>query len=138
MSLSKDPLSLSPHIKLQRASATIDEITKVLSEFSRSTAPEPLHVPACSCCDAEDCETKLAWERDRVELVDKLVLSAGKVAVSFPRILSWVSVSRTLPVDAVVCNFGRDWASATRAPRSVCAYAVSSYSFVFRSRTMTS
>lgn len=126
MSLSKDPLSLSPHIKLQRASATIDEITKALSEFSRSTAPEPLHVPVCSCCDADNCETKLAWGRDRVELVDRLVLSAGKVAGSFPRILSWVSVCRTFSVDAVVYDFGRDWASATGAPRGVCAYTVSS------------
>jgi len=82
------PQSLSPHIQLQRATATIDEITKVLSEFSRSTTPEPLHDPTCACCDVENCETKLSWERDRVVLVDRLVLSAGTV-VTLLRIPSW-------------------------------------------------
>ena len=129
MSLSQYPLSLSPHINLQRASATIDEITKVLSEFSRSTTPEPLHIPTCSCCDVGNCDTKLAWEHDRAVLADKLVLSAGTVVTLFPRFCRWVSVPCTLSVHTVVYYVDRDRAGVARAPRSVCAYPVSSYAY---------
>jgi hypothetical protein len=69
--------SPSPHYKLQKATATIDEITKALAEFSRSTTPEPLGAPVCSCCDNDSCETSTLWALDRSKIEKRLVLSAG-------------------------------------------------------------
>ncbi|KAF8311882.1 hypothetical protein DL93DRAFT_2098595 [Clavulina sp. PMI_390] len=77
-------LSSSTNTKLQRATATIDEITKGLSDFaSTSSELEPFNVdvPVCSCCDNETCTTKKAWQQDRSKLVDRLVLSAGELRV---------------------------------------------------------
>ena len=78
---SQTPRSPSPHYKLQRATATIDEITKALAEFSRSTTPEPLGAPFCSCCDKDSCETSASWARDRSKIEKRLVLSAGNLVL---------------------------------------------------------
>lgn len=83
-------LSVSPNLKLQRATETLDEITRAISHL-RGTTPESepafhVHVrPTCQCCerkgtekgDGEECETVKSWMDDRAKLVDRLVLSAG-------------------------------------------------------------
>lgn len=72
------PSSPDSDHKLQRASATIDELTRALANFSRATTPDLEVIPSCSCCERDECETVAAWLRDRANVERRLVLSAGQ------------------------------------------------------------
>ena len=72
--------------KLQRATETIDELTKALAQFiseNPSVGDDLLRVdPECRCghpdgWSGRNCDTVRAWRKDRRQLEEKLVLSAG-------------------------------------------------------------
>ncbi len=74
--------------KLQRATETIDELTKALAQFiskNPSVGDGLLRVdPECQCGHPEgwsgrNCDTARAWRKDRSRLEEKLVLSAGEL-----------------------------------------------------------
>lgn len=62
---------------LRNATATIDDLTMALSDFSRVHSPEPPDLTTC-CCGREDCETSKAWSAYKSKIESKLVLSAGE------------------------------------------------------------
>ncbi|KAF8317038.1 uncharacterized protein EI90DRAFT_3293574 [Cantharellus anzutake] len=82
--------AISPHdlynnAKLQRATATIDELTEALAHFTStnsSVEDDLLRTdPECRCNHAEssngrNCDTVRAWRKDRSQLEEKLVLCA--------------------------------------------------------------
>ncbi|KAI0080842.1 hypothetical protein K474DRAFT_1588978, partial [Panus rudis PR-1116 ss-1] len=63
------------HKSLRAATATIDELTLALANFSRAHSPEPPNVSTC-CCGREDCETTKTWCAFKAKLESRLVLSA--------------------------------------------------------------
>jgi hypothetical protein len=64
---------------LRHASATIDELTSALANFSRVPSPEPQSAISC-CCGKGDCENTRAWLTLKANLEGRLALSAGKAS----------------------------------------------------------
>lgn len=77
MSLDSRPETPDSPSSLRNATATIDDLTLALSDFSRAHSPEPPNVSTC-CCGREDCETTQAWCAFKAKLESRLVLSAGE------------------------------------------------------------
>ncbi|CAL1700090.1 unnamed protein product [Somion occarium] len=75
MSLDSRPETPDSPSSLRNATATIDDLTLALSDFSRAHSPEPPNVSTC-CCGREDCETTQAWCAFKAKLESRLVLSA--------------------------------------------------------------
>jgi hypothetical protein len=63
---------------LQDASATVDDLTAALANFSRVPSPELPALLIC-CCGKDDCENKQAWMDYKAKLEGRLILSAGKL-----------------------------------------------------------
>lgn len=61
---------------LYHATATIDDLTMALVNFSRVPSPEPPNLLAC-CCGREDCENALSWLECKSRLESRLTLSGG-------------------------------------------------------------
>ncbi|KAI0797165.1 hypothetical protein C8Q75DRAFT_710843 [Abortiporus biennis] len=60
---------------LRDATATIDDLTLALADFSRAHSPEPPNITIC-CCGKDDCTTSIAWSAYKAKLESRLVLSA--------------------------------------------------------------
>jgi hypothetical protein len=66
---------------LQDASATVDDLTAALANFSRVPSPELTPFLTC-CCEREDCENHQAWLAFKSKLESRLILSAGLSLIS--------------------------------------------------------
>jgi hypothetical protein len=66
---------------LNNASATIDDLTLALANFSRVTSPELPSTILC-CCGQEDCENTKCWLAVKSNLENRLILSAGEDRVT--------------------------------------------------------
>ncbi|KAF9461989.1 hypothetical protein BDZ94DRAFT_1262166 [Collybia nuda] len=64
------PLTSSLH----HATATIDDLTMALVNFSRVPSPEPPNLLVC-CCGGENCENSLSWLECKSRLESRLTLS---------------------------------------------------------------
>ncbi|KAH9948736.1 hypothetical protein B0H21DRAFT_210945 [Amylocystis lapponica] len=74
--MSRPPTPDSPMSNsLHHATSTIDDLTLALSNFSRTSSPEPPNVSVC-CCGKEDCETTRVWSAYKSKMESRLVLSA--------------------------------------------------------------
>lgn len=62
---------------LRSATATIDELTAALTNYSHATSPEPPGVSTC-CCGRSNCENSKCWAAFRLKLEERLILSAGE------------------------------------------------------------
>jgi hypothetical protein len=58
-------------------SATIDDLTLALANFSRVASPELPSAILC-CCGQEDCENTKCWLAVKSNLENRLILSAGE------------------------------------------------------------
>jgi hypothetical protein len=93
-SIAASPSQTRPHTpessftgSLQDASATIDDLTLALANFSRAPSP---HIPMLSscCCGRDECENHQAWMAFKSKLESRLILSAGSViTMSFLQLL---------------------------------------------------
>jgi len=68
---------------LHHASATIDDLTLALANFSRMQSPELPFSVTC-CCGQEDCENTKAWSSFKTNLEGRLALSAGELYHASP------------------------------------------------------
>ncbi|KAF8872758.1 hypothetical protein BD779DRAFT_1571794 [Infundibulicybe gibba] len=60
---------------LHHATATIDDLTIALANFSRVPSPEPPSLSIC-CCDREECQHTKDWLNLKSRLESRLILSA--------------------------------------------------------------
>lgn len=89
---------------LRHATATIDDLTLALANYSRVPSPEPPTVLRC-CCGREDCENTKALLAFKSDLESRLILSAGES----------YSASAALPLEPP----HRNWTSASPKARSI-------------------
>ena len=80
MTTTSRPTTPDSPSSLRKATATIDDLTAALSNFSRVPSPEPLNAALC-CCGWEDCESSKAWSALKSKLENRLILSAGECSM---------------------------------------------------------
>jgi hypothetical protein len=66
---------------LQDASATVDDLTVALANFSRIPSPQLTPSLIC-CCGQDDCENHQAWLGFKSKLESRLILSAGSLIIN--------------------------------------------------------
>lgn len=63
---------------LQDATATIDDLTSTMAEFSRMPNP-PLPDSLTCCCGKDECTNHQVWIESKAKLESRLVLCAGEI-----------------------------------------------------------